>query len=332
MKSENSKSRIDYIDTAKGLCMMFVIFVHIHFYFGCQYWGELCLKSFYLPLFFMLSGLFFKPYSGFYEFIMRKINTILIPFLFFYYTTSVLLTWILALIRGKTLDWSLLWAFIVPEHYPNLPIWFLICLFVQCILFYFIYSLFKRSLLAMTGFVFLAGLVGINCRELGFDFPMQFDSALSAIPFFFIGWTASKYGLLKKLDFNSSYLIMCAIAFLFIAYLFSGYVNYQKNQFRCIPFNVYVSGIFGSFFVICLSKLIRKIYLVRFIGRNSLVVLCTHQLLLQWYLQIIRKVGLGNWLTIFITFVLVILSYFIVVPFMKWIFPMFVGQKNLFKV
>ena len=118
----NMGGRIDYIDTAKGLCMIFVVFVHIHFYFQNDYFGQICLKSFYLPLFFLLSGLFFKTYGGFKSFLIRKLNTIVVPFLFFFYATSVVLTWILGLLKGKQIDWTLLWAFITPEHYPNLPL------------------------------------------------------------------------------------------------------------------------------------------------------------------------------------------------------------------
>ena len=312
--------------------MIFVVFVHIHFYFDCDYFGETCLKSFYLPLFFMLSGLFFKSYSGTREFIIRKVNSILVPFVFFYVITSVLLTWCLSFIRGKNIDWSLLWAFVVPEHYPNLPIWFLICLFIQCILFYLLYRLYVNKVYVMALLVFLFGILGIYCRKIGLDLPMQIDSAMSAMPFFFIGWCISKYGLLKKLDVSNCRLVLWAISFIALAYLFCADVNYQKNMFCSNFFCVYLSGIFGCFFVICFSKLIRKIRFIRYIGNNSLIVLCTHQLVLQVTLPIVKRMELGNWMTIFLTLVIVLSCYIIIVPIMKQFLPIFIGQKKLFKI
>ena len=184
----------------------------------------------------------------------------------------------------------------------------------------------------MTLLVLILGILGVFLRKMGLDLPMQIDSALSAIPFFFIGWCFSKYGLLKKLDVSNWYLVLWAIMFFVLAYLFSIDVNYQKNMFEGNFLNVYLSGIFGCFFVICFSKLIRKIAFVKFIGKYSLIVLCTHQLVLQGVLPIVKRLEKGNWVTIFLTLMIVLSCYVFIVPIMKKNLPVFIGQKSLFKV
>lgn len=331
----NMGGRVDYIDTAKGLCMMFVVFVHIHFYFGNDYYGQTCLKSFYLPLFFLLSGLFFKSYGSFPNFLVRKTNTILIPFLFFFYTTSVLLTWGISLLRGNNIDWTLLWAYVTPEHYPNLPLWFLICLFVQSIGFYLIFHLCKdgnkRGVMAIV--IFVIGGLGISLRKIGVNLPVQIDSAMSSLPFFFFGWLMSQYKLLTIIEERKQRLrIVFIVLFYLISWLTCGEINYQKNAFDLNPFFVYLSGTSGAISVILLSKVLCKISFIKFIGRYSLMVLCTHQIVLQGVLPMVRKFSLGNWLSMFLTLLIVLVSYVIIVPILKKMFPYFVGQKSLFKI
>lgn len=42
-------------------------------------------NTFRMPLYYFLSGLFFKTYRGFFDFVLKKINKLLIPFAFFIY-------------------------------------------------------------------------------------------------------------------------------------------------------------------------------------------------------------------------------------------------------
>lgn len=77
------KKRIEYIDLAKGVCILLVVFAHIHPDLTRYSWG-IFFDSFRMPLYFFLSGIFFKRYSGIQEFAIKKINNLIIPLLFFY--------------------------------------------------------------------------------------------------------------------------------------------------------------------------------------------------------------------------------------------------------
>lgn len=145
-----TKSRIDFIDLAKGLCIIQVVFIHINSYFNMPYELDKALSSFRMPLYFFLSGLFFKSYNNLFDFTLRKINKLLIPFFFFFLTTSVALPHLLYILgyqvrTQNAIGWHSLYAFITPEHFPNTPIWFLLCLFFTNILFYILYIISNLS-------------------------------------------------------------------------------------------------------------------------------------------------------------------------------------------
>ena len=85
MNLENgSKERIGYFDLMKGVCIVLVIIGHcldekdiklanVHV------WSM--LEHLRMPLYFFLSGMFFKEYSGFVDFIVRNSNHLVITFL-----------------------------------------------------------------------------------------------------------------------------------------------------------------------------------------------------------------------------------------------------------
>ena len=83
MTDKKSSARIEWIDLANGICIILVVLFHV-----ChEYPLEVQISSFRMPLYFILSGLFFKQYEGFIGFLKRKTNKLLIPFLFFLFFT-----------------------------------------------------------------------------------------------------------------------------------------------------------------------------------------------------------------------------------------------------
>ena len=85
------KQRIEYIDLAKGFCILLVVLSHILAFYRTSLPYDSVLKCFRMPLYFFLSGVFFKQYENFLGFFKRKINKLLIPFLFFFVTLGLLL-------------------------------------------------------------------------------------------------------------------------------------------------------------------------------------------------------------------------------------------------
>ena len=132
--------RIEYIDTAKGICIALVVAFHCNLHYDES--TDQMLSCIRLPLYYFLSGLFFKQYDNYSFFLIKKINKLLIPFLFFYLVTSILLPnlahYFLYYQINTVVGWRSLYAFITPEKFPNIPIWFLWSLFLSNIFFYVI--------------------------------------------------------------------------------------------------------------------------------------------------------------------------------------------------
>ena len=131
-----TKQRIQYIDLAKGFCILLVVASHILAFYRTQLPYDSVLKCFRMPLYFFLSGVFFKQYENFGGFVKRKINKLLIPFLFFYVTLGIILPWALYQWCGiKLLSYNPRFDFLqnlaqvwTLETFPNAAIWFLMCL------------------------------------------------------------------------------------------------------------------------------------------------------------------------------------------------------------
>ena len=81
--NSTNKGRIDFIDLAKGFCIIMVVYYHVYTKVYPPSPIDGAISIFRMPLYFFLSGLFFKTYEGFCGFLKRKINKLLIPFLFF---------------------------------------------------------------------------------------------------------------------------------------------------------------------------------------------------------------------------------------------------------
>ena len=147
-KSRSVKSpaqkRIDSIDLFKGIAILGIVWKHT---FHPQ-WCDLIHIS---ALFFILSGIFFKD-EPFIPFLKKKIRTILIPFLFFY-ILSYLARMAFYFGHFRTLHgfaWdSLLEIFSIsntPDYLTvNIPLWFLVGLFVMQIIFWCLNRVIPRN-------------------------------------------------------------------------------------------------------------------------------------------------------------------------------------------
>ena len=70
MKETPSK-RIDFVDLTKGVCIILVVMTHIGGAFE-QLDRSSMLSCFRMPLYFFISGVFFKPYEALSGFLLSK--------------------------------------------------------------------------------------------------------------------------------------------------------------------------------------------------------------------------------------------------------------------
>jgi fucose 4-O-acetylase-like acetyltransferase len=76
-----SKERLAYIDIARGIGILLVVLAHNNLAGYAPFLHHL-IYSFHMPLFFFLSGLFFKPEMPFWSVLARRLDTLVKPFFF----------------------------------------------------------------------------------------------------------------------------------------------------------------------------------------------------------------------------------------------------------
>lgn len=348
MKSGNNstldnKKRIEFIDLAKGFCIILVVLTHVNTHFHIKYPLQMELQVFRMPLYFFLSGLFFKQYENIVGFVKRKINKLLIPFAFFYFIGSFLIPNVLHLFgydvrNASVLGIKSLYTYLIPTQrdFPNGPIWFLLCLFNVNLIFYCLYLLCKKCnkyhVPALIVCSLCVGGFGYYLGTQRFFLPLYLDTACTSLPFFCFGYVFRKHTSIlvpNKLDrFLPIWAIIC---FAYIC-LFAIKVSYHYNKFDGSIFALYSCGLLGTLFVIFLSKMLKKLPLVSYWGRYSIIILCTHNLVVQFFAILLKTLPISReWMGI-LDLTITMLLYMLIIPFCIKYLPYVTAQKDVIKV
>jgi fucose 4-O-acetylase-like acetyltransferase len=231
-----------------------------------------------MPLFFFISGYLFHGETGFKEFFRRKARTLLIPY--FCLGIPLLAALVIQHERYRSFDamTGLFAEFIIQKRFQT--IWFIACLFLLNMIFYFLNRYLPKKGLIIASALFLA--VGIlNIRFPGMILPWNLDACFMAMPFFSAGCLFRNRGLVDQL-LNSGHKKICILA-LFALSLISTYLNNRyftdldmfADQYGFIPLS-YSGAMCGILLVICVSERM-TFEPVRSIGENSILYLAWHQ-------------------------------------------------------
>lgn len=131
-----NKSRNLVLDIMKGIGILLVVIGHN---FDNNSKIFIYIYSFHMPLFFLLSGYFFKYEHNFKKFINKKTYSIIMPYLYFSLISIILYNMFISsnLYALSTFFFSnRLGMGNIPY---NTPLWFLSCLFLISMFYYLIY-------------------------------------------------------------------------------------------------------------------------------------------------------------------------------------------------
>jgi fucose 4-O-acetylase-like acetyltransferase len=341
--------RVEWIDTAKGICILLVVFNHICIYSGVL--GErnnyiiqhsiYFLTSFRMPLYFFLSGLFFKTYGGGAPFVKKKVNKLLIPFLFFYIISADLIPSLYYCLTDRTLyginNLSLLRQLHdVCYDYcqaTNGPIWFLLCLFEVNILFCCISIISKENMCFIYIQSVIFGIIGLFLSYFHILLPLTLSTSFTCLPFFAFGYFVKKSTNLLYSSMIDNYLIIISIACALFLWVVARHVVYYKNEFcNSSYFTAHICGIIGTMMIFLLSKYIGTKPFVTFYGKYSLITLCTHYPLFVLFDNFLFcHMQLFGWYKVLAAFLLIILTELMLIPLMIKYLPYVTAQKDLLK-
>ena len=324
--------RLAYIDSLRGLSIILIIALHSRLTIVNTEVNRMFLNM-ELPAFFFISGLFFKRYSGFRQFIIKKVNNLIVPYFFFSYIPFCLLSYFF------TDSYSDLSFYILAPIKPyNTPLWFVRCLFFTFLLYYFIdkFTEKKSILLPMSVIailVLVTCLVNVKYQELKevnsilseFSFIINdIQTSFISLPYFFIAQQIKKRGWLEfKINWKlTTLLVSIAIA---IAYIFKqgNFVYYYALYGDNVLFG-YISSLSSIFAFGLLFAKLKHTGVFQLFGKYSLIVLGCH------YVSIII-LKTFFWPPSYLVFIITFLLMIPCIYFFKHFFPKFTAQEELFR-
>lgn len=321
----NNTKRIEFIDLAKGVCILFVVMMHCNI--NLPYAAYIRM-----PLYFILSGLFFKQYGGGFDFFIKKTNKIFIPFISFFLFSYIIYLFLSVIqpnlrINSQVEQFSLLDPF-YSRICINNPLWFLLSLFCSNIIFYFINTII-RNIYNQFFLIIILGGVGAYLNHAGIILPIYLNKTLAFLPFFYFGRCIKHIGILYEKNSVKNDILLF-VFFLLIFFLFAD-DNLYLVDFQYL-YN-YLICLVGVLALLLLLKFVKKLPLVSYYGRYSIIVLCTHYWVFNAFELFVPNIfnlqdrGLTN----VIVFLLTMFVEYFVIKFCLAYLPKFTAQEDFIK-
>lgn len=326
--AERKNNRIEFIDLAKGICIILVVVLHCP-RVNIDLPGLSALR---MPLYFILSGLFFKTYGSFANLAEKKINKIFIPFIFFF-----VVDWaVLSIYKHKifTLDYFT-WPWDNFRAMKNVPIWFLCALFYDNLIFCAI-KVYLRKPWAVAASILTLGATGHLLTHHGVYLPFYFTQALNGLPFFYLGSLIKNAKILYPGHADRWSLPLGVVLLglgIGVCYLIGDTpkIDFYENRIHAPIWGIYPVALLMVFGCLMLCKAIRWLPIVSYIGRYSIITLGLHKLFilrLRWF----KVDALGIKLDGMYLLLTVLVACWLLIPILRLSIPWFVAQKDVFRL
>ncbi len=295
--------RVASFDIAKAIALFAVVLGHTQFAGVPKSIVDACF-SFHMPLFFIVSGYFFKPQKDWRSFLCKNAKALLLP----YVVTSVLVVALMVLqaaFEGSSAfdaltTWSIAALYGAGGPVATLPIgvtpigaiWFLPALFWSKVLLNVALETEHPAIVCLGLFVF--GVESTSRMWL----PMSFQAAMCAVLFLYIGLVLRESHVLQKGRMSAAFWAVVWMVWLYCA-AFHGEMYMVGNTYSAGALDV-IGGVCGTLCIIKMSEVVIERIpvlsgIAESIGRNSLAFFCMHLIELDcvpWYLILERVQGI----------------------------------------
>lgn len=284
--------QIEWINILRGFAIFLIVFGHSIGYSKGLTGLSRYLSSFYVPLFFFISGYLFQENKEekLIPFMKRKTKRILIPY-FVFALLSLIPYYLFAGNIQSSLESneaisnniasSLLTVLYGSGHgdalIQNSPLWFLPCYFLVIVIAKISYEKtgnckWESFLLAL--FFLLFG--GIVYSFFNAAYPFGFETALVMLFFYFLGHA------LKQLPMPSNkWKVIITIACLslgFIVHLFNGRISCMNNDYKSSYIIFILSAAFSLIGYCYLFSFFKKSKILSYLGNHSIPILVVHKM------------------------------------------------------
>lgn len=315
--------RIVYLDVAKFIGLLLVCFCHIPMPEGnFHVW----VYSFHMPLFFLISGIFFSPdkFS-----VGKSAKQLLIPFLIFNIIACII-SMLIGIVSTGTLKLPIISNdIIVQSHYVIGPSWFLISLFSMRVFCGLILRYFSKRALVGSALA-IVGAFLITAKYPFWDF-LSLGSTVLGLPFYLLGFYFKT--LFLEVKYISKWWLSVAALGLSIPAIYNGQIGIHVHDFGYNILLFIIFGLSGSLLIISLSRLVKipgKILSIFMDG--ALFIICFHTLIFEYLILVWNKMTndfSGNTLTekIVITLCTFIISYPLILLMLRYT-PFLLGKPR----
>ncbi|GKU27265.1 O-acetyltransferase [Clostridium folliculivorans] len=285
------EERSNYADILKGIAIITVVMGH------CGAKGYQIIYLFHMPIFFFISGYFYKEdYSSSpFSLLKKRLKSLYLPFIKYEFIFLVLnnLIYKIGIIDSTEKIYSFTSVAKSAVHIFLFdgtelllaPFWFVTSLFIVNMLFCLIsycnrnFS-FKESIRCITILVFF--ILGIYLTKMHINIKSSrygseiFNVSFVALLFFYIGFTYKKIEPKVPMNILTS---ITAFGILYHNSKLNYFIDMRTNSYPSISMFI-VNALLGIYVMIYLSKEINRINfkfnLISYIGKNTLIILALH--------------------------------------------------------
>lgn len=274
--------RIEWIDIAKFICIMFVIISHLESNTEIL---SVFFTPFFLSMFFFASGYVYKPKYKFKKFFFHKAKTLFLPWLIFS-SFNIAASQIISFNAHSDFIEELKWYFLQIRGKGDL-VWFVAALFVAYIPFYFVIRYWennrnkKAAMLIFLSLMYAASVLYtayMNPRFFVWNtacLPWHIEYIPQAVLFMFLGY-------LFRTEWEGTFDVIfvgkrkAAVLAVYIAAIcLSAILSKCGFEFISLIYDNLIK-LLGILFVTVISKSLKTNRYFSFVGRNTLTYFALH--------------------------------------------------------
>lgn len=268
------KQRIDFIDFVKGWVIFLVVWVHT----SHPSWVT---ANFVNSFFFFTSGFFFKK-NDIILFSKKQVNGLLIPFIFFYVISypfrTIVHFWDYRTL--ETFDWLCIFDIFdcvgrSDYLFVNVPLWFILCIFIVRYYYWFICNLNKILL------VFLSVILLLNRSFIdSVSTPFMINNAFYWLGFFILGNLCGKKLINALVNIRYRMIILFVTGVISVSFF---YIEKYINNVQILNAFVHFERLSIILFTISVFSFFNGKSFMRpfkYLGENTLQILGYHILIL----------------------------------------------------
>lgn len=296
--------RIEYVDIMKGIGMILVIIGHTWMPLGSKY----ILNSFHMPLFFLISGYFFKPAKSFLAVLRKNTKKLLLP----YFLTASAVVFFQCIkawtVQESIMNTLVIWVKAVMYGLPGKldvsnvegverigAIWFFQALFWAQTELFFILKISNRYI--RSGIVLALNVLVVLLAG-QFWFPANIGTGLAACTFLYIGHEIKDKKILsrEKKSWLPAALIVSAVCIFYAGMITRPFIL-AYLQYPMYGLDI-LGGVSGAYIVMVISRMIEKKCrslkdILKTVGGGTTQILCVHLIDLDCFMFVVNRIPTG---------------------------------------